>query len=268
MESVPVRSSFAIPALCLVLTAPLARAADPPAVQPEGTKGAAPPASAAPGTAPAAPAPAPAPPASTPTPPASTAPMPPPPAAGGPNAAQNTVKLRDLERRVDELKEQIFRSKARLNLLKETVLHGVIAGARTVITHRNEMGTLYTPIRYIYSLDGQEIYSKVDESGKLSDQKEIEIFNGSIVPGNHTLSVQMVYQGNGFGVFSYLKGYKFTAKSSHTFTAPEGKQLQLKVVGFEKGNPVTTDPKDRPAVDFRESLVADKDSIAKPTAKK
>ena len=177
-----------------------------------------------------------------------------------------TVRLHDLERRVNELKEQIFRSKARLNLLKETVLHGVIAGSRAVITHRNEMGSMYTPIRYVYALDGQEIFSKTDESGKLGDQKEIEVFNGSITPGNHTLSVQMVYQGNGYGVFSYLKGYKFTAKSSRTFTAPEGKQLQMKVVGFEKGNPVTTDPKDRPAVDFREQLVADKDTLPKSTA--
>ena len=194
------------------------------------------------------------------------------PGASAPGTTQGgyTVRLHDLERRVNELKEQIFRSKARLNLLKETVLHGVIAGARAVITHRNEMGGIYMPVRYVYSLDGQEIYSKSDDTGKLGDQKEIEVFNGSITPGNHTLSVQMVYQGNGYGVFSYLKGYKFTAKSSRTFTAPEGKQLQLKVVGYEKGNPVTTDPKDRPAVDFRESLVADKDTVPKtaPAAKK
>jgi hypothetical protein len=190
--------------------------------------------------------------------------------APGTQAGGYTVRLHDLERRVNELKEQIFRSKARLNLLKETVLHGVIAGARAVITHRNEMGGIYMPVRYVYALDGQEIYAKSDDTGKLGDQKEIEVFNGSITPGNHTLSVQMIYQGNGYGVFSYLKGYKFTAKSSRTFTAPEGKQLQLKVVGYEKGNPVTTDPKDRPAVDFRESLIADKDTVPKsaPAAKK
>jgi hypothetical protein len=222
----------------------------------------------APGTAPAATTPA----ATTPataTPPATPAPPPPadPATAAQTNAnGSYTVRLHDLERRVNELKEQIFRSKARLNLLKETVLHGVIAGSRAIITHRNEMGSMYTPIRYVYALDGQEIYSKTDESGKMGDQKEIEVFNGSITPGNHTLSVQMIYQGNGYGVFSYLKGYKFTAKSSRTFTAPEGKQLQLKVVGFEKGNPVTTDPKDRPAVDFREQLVADKDTLPKSSA--
>ncbi len=171
------------------------------------------------------------------------------------SAAYN-VKLRDLERKVNELKEQVFRSKARLNLLKETVLHGVIAGARSAIVFKNEMGSMYVPVKYSFALDGAEIFSKSDESasGKLGEQKEIEIYNGSITPGNHTLSVQLVFQGNAYGVFSYLKGYKFTARSSHTFTASEGKQLQLKVVGFEKGNSVTTDPKDRPAVDFREAI--------------
>src|SRR5262245_27414347 len=63
------------------------------------------------------------------------------PGAGAPvnTQATYTVRLRDLERRVDELKEQVFRSKARLNLLKETVLHGAIGGARATILYRNEM---------------------------------------------------------------------------------------------------------------------------------
>ena len=200
----------------------------------------------------------------------------PPPAAPAPPSAAEAqqmqasaaynVKLRDLERKVDELKEQVFRSKARLNLLKETVLHGVIAGARSAIVFKNEMGGMYIPVKYTFALDGTEIFSKSDDSGKLGDQKEIEIYNGSITPGNHTLSVQLVYQGNAYGVFAYLKGYKFTARSSHTFTAAEGKQLQLKVVGFEKGNAVTTDPKDRPAVDFREAIADDGAKAAKADA--
>jgi hypothetical protein len=239
-----VRTTRVVAAAALMLAAGSVSGAEPPAASPAG---------------PAA--------ASTAAP--SATPAPGDPAAAGAGGSY-TVRLHDLERRVNELKEQIFRSKARLNLLKETVLHGVIAGARATVTHRNEMGSMYTPVRYVYALDGQEIYAKTDDSGKLGDQKEIEVFNGSITPGNHTLSVQMVYQGNGYGVFSYLKGYKFTAKSSRTFTAAEGKQMQLKVVGFEKGNPVTTDPKDRPAIDFRESLIADKDAVAKqpPATKK
>ncbi len=234
-------------------------AADNPKTAPAPAPAAAAPAPAAP--APAAPAPA-APAAAAPAP-AGT-----PEAAPTPTTPQNyAVRLRDLERRVDELKEQIFRSKARLNLLKETVLHGVIAGSRAIIMHRNEMSSVYLPVRYVYSLDGAEIYAKSDDSGKLGDQKEIEIFNGALVPGNHTLSVTMIYQGHGL---PYVEGYKFTARSSHTFTAGEGKQLQLKVIGYEKGNPVTTAFENRPAVDFRENVITDKDAAGRqqPAAKK
>jgi hypothetical protein len=62
--------------------------------------------------------------------------------------------------------------------------------------------------------------------------------------------VQLLYQGHGFGVFSYLKGYKFNVRSSHTFVAAEGRATTLTVVGFEKGG-ATTNMEDKPAVDFR-----------------
>ena len=54
------------------------------------------------------------------------------------------IRLRGLEERVNDLKERIFRSKARLILLRETVLNGVISGAKAQIVHRNEMGSSFT----------------------------------------------------------------------------------------------------------------------------
>ena len=79
---------------------------------------------------------------------------------------------------------------------------------------------------------------------------EFDVYNGAIQPGSHTLSVVLLYQGNGFGVFSYLKGYKFTVKSSQSFAAAESKSTNITVVGYEKGN-LTTQLSDKPAVDFR-----------------
>jgi hypothetical protein len=67
--------------------------------------------------------------------------------------------------------------------------------------------------------------------------------------------VQFVYQGYGFGVFSYLKGYKFKASSSHTFVAPDNKATMVLVVGYEKGG-MATNMEDKPAVEFRVNLVA------------
>ncbi|MBU1899361.1 dihydrolipoamide acetyltransferase [Myxococcota bacterium] len=162
-------------------------------------------------------------------------------------------KITVLENRVNELKEKIFRSKARLANLKGAVLSSSIAGSEAQIVHRNEMGSSFKLERAIYSLDGTPIRSLVDEDGKLSDQEEIEILNGPIVPGNHTISVVMTYRGNGYGIFSYLRGYVFNLRSSHTFHADEGKIIKVKVVGYEKGG-ITTDLKDRPDIRFEDQL--------------
>src|SRR5687768_13485659 len=50
------------------------------------------------------------------------------------------TRVKTLEEQVVDLKEKIFRTKARLLLLQETVLGGDLStGARAVIFHRNEM---------------------------------------------------------------------------------------------------------------------------------
>jgi hypothetical protein len=175
--------------------------------------------------------------------------------SGGADQGAYTVRLRSLEKNVNELKEQIFRTKARLNLLKETVLGGVIGASRAIIHHKNEMGSSFRLVKAAYALDGVQIYSKADDSGALSEMQDFDVYNGAIQPGSHTLSVALTYQGNGFGVFSYLKGYKFNVKSSHTFVAGDSKTTNITVVGYEKGN-ITTQLSDKPAVDFRVNVIS------------
>ena len=177
------------------------------------------------------------------------------PADGGEemDAGTYAVRLRDLEQRIDALKEQIFRSKARLSLLAETVLGGVVAGAQAVIIHENRMSSSYRLVKAVYALDGARLFSKADEEGTLGDQQEFEVYHGSIVPGEHNITVNLEYRGHGYGIFSYLKGYRFRVRSSHTFSAPEGKRITIRVVGYEKGGP-TAPLEDRPDVRFVESV--------------
>jgi hypothetical protein len=176
-------------------------------------------------------------------------------ADSGMDAGTYAVRLRDLEQRINELKEQIFRSKARLSLLAETVLQGVVAGAQAVIVHENRMSSSYRLVKAVYALDGARIFSKADEEGSFGDQRDIDIYDGSIVPGEHTLTVNLEYRGNGYGIFSYLKGYRFRVRSNYSFTAPEGKAITIRVVGYEKGGP-TAPLEERPAIRYMERLQA------------
>jgi hypothetical protein len=170
------------------------------------------------------------------------------------DAATYAVRLRDLEQRINELKEQIFRSKARLSLLAETVLQGVVAGSQTAIVHENKMGGSYKLVKAVYALDGAPIFNRSDEEGSLGEKAEFDVYNGSIVPGEHTLTVNLEYRGHGYGIFSYLKGYRFKVRSSYSFSAPEGKAVSLRVVAYEKGGP-TAPLEERPAIKYQEQVL-------------
>jgi len=123
------------------------------------------------------------------------------------------------------------------------------SGARAVLFHKNEMGSSFVLESVAYALDGAPIFTKVDVNGDLDKREEFEIFNGRIVPGQHQIAVRLVYRGHGYGVFSYLEGYKFKVSSSYTFNAEAGRLTAIKVVGFEKGG-ITTDLKERPSVRY------------------
>ena len=179
--------------------------------------------------------------------PSSTAP------AAGMDGATYAVRLRDLESRVDELKDQIRRSHTRLSLLSDTILAGGIAGARSEVTFQNQMSNAFRLVKAVFVLDGTVQYNKSDESGVLAEQKEIPIFNGPVAPGDHTVQAQLTFQGHGYGVFTYLRGYRFDVKSSHSFTITEGKTMSVTGVAVERGD-LTTPLEQRPAVEWRERV--------------
>lgn len=161
------------------------------------------------------------------------------------------VRLRRLEQQVQALKERAWRAKARVGMLKEAVLGGGV-GANATIVHVNKMGSSYRLIKLVYALDGTQIFARNDDSGKLHENEDFEILTGPIAPGSHTLSVLALYRGHGYGVFKYLNKYKFTVRSSHTFTVTEGNATRIEAVAFERGG-VTTELDQRPAMDFKVS---------------
>jgi len=130
-------------------------------------------------------------------------------------------RLDGLQAEVDDLKDRIFRSKARLALLRETVLRGVMAGSRVILTHRNLMGSGFRLVKIVYVMDGAQIFARSDETGALDSEDELVVYDGNVPPGPHNVTVELTYRGHGYGVFSYLNKYTFESRSSHTFVAPE-----------------------------------------------
>jgi hypothetical protein len=167
-------------------------------------------------------------------------------ASGG---EDHRMQLDRLGMRLDELEGKIALTRSRVELIRDAVLGEKIARSRAVIFHRNEMGNSFVLERATYLLDGGVIFAREDSTGALDRNKEFEIFNGAINPGDHELTVSMVYGGSTMGFFTYLKGYKFKVESKYKLTVADGKLTKLSVVSYAKGD-ITAETSDRIAVRY------------------
>jgi hypothetical protein len=159
-------------------------------------------------------------------------------------------RLDALDGEVNVLKDRIFRSKARLAVLRETVLAAAMAGARVLLAHRNLMGTGFQLTKVTYYLDGAPIFDRRDESGGLDQEDELVVFDGNLAPGQHIVGVELLYKGKGFGTFSYLRGYEFRSHATHEIEVGQRGAMKVVSLGYERGN-ITTEMGDRPAVDWQ-----------------
>jgi hypothetical protein len=158
------------------------------------------------------------------------------------------LRLRELEDRMNELKEDIFRSKSRLFLLRETILRNEVGGSRAVIRHVNELSSTYTMLTISYSLDGEPVLF-LNDDGNTDMSATQMIYDGALLPGPHNLAVSYEVQGNGRGVFEYMEGYRIPVLSSYQFDVEEGQTMELDVVIVEAGG-VNRPLEERPDVRY------------------
>ena len=163
--------------------------------------------------------------------------------------AANRVRLKELEQKVNSLKEKVFRSKKTLLEMKAAAQGRSLSGAQLVVEHTNEMGRAFKLVRAEYALDGARIFFKADKSGALAASRKLAVVSQALAPGEHTLGVHLVFRGHGYGIFPYFKGYKFDVRDSHTFNVTSGKRTTVRATAYEKG--LFTKFEDLPAIKFK-----------------
>lgn len=148
-------------------------------------------------------------------------------------AAELEDQLRTLQRGTSELRAQVGESHRRLAVIAMRLFDRV-DGARVTIRHRNEVGPFYRLLSVTYAIDGQPVFHRSDDTGALGRSAELEIHDGILPPGEHTLSVVLRYVGDGGEVLSYLEGYRFAVRSSHSFVGVAGQETRLEIRTFQR----------------------------------
>ena len=157
------------------------------------------------------------------------------------------------EKDLARLRERIMKSKSRISQLYEQIKLGSVSIVGVSILHTHEVGSTFRLEQISYNLDGFEIYSAINTpSNDLEKLEKTPVYQGSLLPGEHILVVDMVFRGKGHGIFSYLNQYLFKVKSRYAFTVVEGEVISLNVVSYDEGSFLTA-LKDRLKVKFSKS---------------
>ena len=144
------------------------------------------------------------------------------------------IKLKNLEEKINSLKDKIVRSKQRLAVLQESVTGGTIAETKVSIVHRNTINSFFRLISAVFYFDDKQIFSKSNASDELT-MPEIVIYDATVTPGTHNISVFYVFEGKRYGVFSYLKDYTLKINAEYTFSIDEGNKADIVVLPIDKG---------------------------------
>ena len=163
------------------------------------------------------------------------------------NGATYSVRLRDLEQRVDELKDQIRRSHTRLALLSDTIVGGGAAGSRAEVEFENEMSSAFRaharPLRHRRA---GPVQPAGRHAARSPTRRTSRSTTGRCRPGDHTIQVALTFQGNGYGVFSYLRGLQVRGEVEPLLHRGRGQDAHAsRPRRFEKGG-VTTPLEQRP----------------------
>lgn len=104
-------------------------------------------------------------------------------------------------------------------------------GVPVTLEHRNQMSEGFRLVGAAFAIDGALMFDSNDDA--LLRRRSFPVLRTNVRSGEHELRVLLCYRGHGYGVFSYLSGYRFETTTSHSFRA-ESRDIRLRSIGFEQ----------------------------------
>lgn len=140
-------------------------------------------------------------------------------------AALGVLPISKLRENVDGFGSRLKQTQSQMTAFVNTVLHGSLGGVLTVIRQKGSYPSLeLTDV--VYKLDGKEVFSK---KGVVSP--ELDIYQGNLKPGSHTLTVSMSFRST---VRGGGPGQTSTIEKTHSIDVQSGRQNLVIVEPFEK----------------------------------
>jgi len=100
------------------------------------------------------------------------------------------------------------------------------------------------------AIDGQDVAHRVAARGQELEQ-QFRAYEGDVSPGQHHVTVNLVFEGRNVGIFTYMDDYKIRMQSSGDFMAQDrAHPATVQVLAYERSG-VTIPVEKRPTMEIK-----------------
>ncbi len=136
--------------------------------------------------------------------------------------SQQWQRLNTIQRQVPPKREQ-------LPIFGDVHTENTGGNPTAKIMLENDAGGAFKLVKAIVYLDKIKIFDQVQDDGIVDAGESSTIFKSRLPAGSHTLSGYYVYQGHGYGIFTYMKGFMIGLKSGQQFSIRGGKSTSVTI---------------------------------------
>jgi hypothetical protein len=149
-------------------------------------------------------------------------------------------EIKEFDDIIDGINKENKGEEVQINFLKNSLINNEISSAKLLVELFNQDNGYFKILKAKIMMNGVEIYNK-----KNIDKKNITIFNSASDPGMYTFNFNLIVEGAGYGIFTYMKSYKFTINRTIKIEVPNIGKSKVKFTiyknkkGDDSNNPAS-----------------------------
>ncbi len=142
---------------------------------------------------------------------------------------QNEIK--EFDRIIDQINKDIKKEEKDINFLKNSLINNEISASKLVVKLLNKDSGYFKITKIKITMNGNNILTR-----ETLDKKELTLFNEAATPGLYTFNFDLYVEGAGYGIFTYMKSYKFRVNRTVKIKVHDIGKSKLKIIIYKKGD--------------------------------
>ena len=139
-------------------------------------------------------------------------------------------EIKEFDKIINQINKDIKNEEKDINFLKNSLINNDISASKLVVKLLNKDDGYFKITKINITMNGNNILSK-----ETLNQKELTLFNEPSSPGLYTFNFDLYVEGAGYGIFTYMKSYKFRIRKKVEVKVHDIGKSKLKIIIYKKG---------------------------------